>query len=115
MLVICLLSLRRAEYMCADMLRLGVHVTVLALLFPHSASHAFACSLNALMYCSWAMCRDEVSACVQCLFMVGALSWVAHTCPSAIGFETQLNALLITDAVDLASSAMHRLIWSGLV
>ena len=106
--VICMLPVKRVEFVCTDLLRVGIHVTVIALLFPHSAPHAFACSVNALMYSSWAMCRDDVSSCIQCLFVVLSMSWVAHTCPHAVSLETQLDALLIPDVVEYVGGLVRQ-------
>ena len=95
LLVICASGMlyRRADAVCTDLMRLGLHVTALAMLYPHGAHQTFACSLHALLACSWALCRDDLSACALCLFGVCAVSALAHSCSFAVDREAQLNAM----------------------
>ena len=110
LVLVVVFSMRRAEIVCMDLLRLGAHVTVLAMMYPYSAPHAFACSLNALLCCSWALCRDDVSSCIVCVFTVSALSAMAHGCPYAVQPEAQLEALCVSQAVEFVCEMVSR-VW----
>jgi hypothetical protein len=111
LLSLCLFSalFRRAEAVCVDLVRLGLHATALAVLFPFSASQTYACSLHALMVCSWSLCRSDVSACVVCLYGVVTLMVLAHHCPYRIDANEQLYAMAWPSSVDMVFWLLQRL------
>ncbi len=111
LLTLCLVSaaFRRIEAVCVDMVRLGLHATALAVLFPYSASLAYACSLHALMACSWSLCRSDVSSCVVCLYGVATLLALAHQCAFRIDAGDQLYAMAWPSSVDMVFWLLQRL------
>ena len=110
LLCICLAGcvFRRTEAVCADLVRLGIHATALAVIYPYSAHQAYACSLHALMVCAWSLSRDDVSTSVMCLFGIGAMSTLAHECPIATSADFQLNAMAWPGVIELAYGVVLR-------
>lgn len=111
LLSLCLFSalFRRTEAVCVDLVRLGLHATALAVLFPYSASQTYACSLHALMVCSWSMCRSDVSTCVMCLYGTVTLLALAHQCPFRIDAGEQLYAMAWPSSVDIGVWILQRM------
>ena len=111
LLCICLCGslFRRMDAVCTDLVRLGMHVTALAVLYPSSAHTAYACSLHALMVCAWSLSRDEISACVMCLFGIVAVTGLSHECPIATSADIQLNAMAWPGIIELGFKAVQRL------
>ena len=110
LLCICAMGLlfQKIEVVCVDLLRIGLHVTLLAILFQNGAQQTFACSVHALLVCSWALCRDDISSCIVCLFGVCTTLALAHSCSFAVAPVQQLNAMAWPGLVDAMCFVLHR-------
>ena len=109
-LCMCSALFRRAEAVCVDLVRLGLHVTALAILFPYSSPLAYACSVHALVVCGWSLCRSDVSACVVCLYGAVTLLALVRYCPFRVDVDQQLYAVAWPSSVDMAVWLVQRLI-----
>ena len=106
----CSALFRRAEAVCVDLVRLGLHATAIAILFPYSSPLAYACSVHSLVVCGWSLCRSDVSACVVCLYGVTTLLALVHYCPFRVDVDQQLYAVAWPSSVDMAVWLLQRLL-----
>ena len=112
LLGLCLVSslFRRVEAVCEDLVRLGMHATALAIMFPYNASQTYACSLHALIVFAWSLCRSDISACVVSLYGVVTLLVLSHQYPFIIDANAQLYALAWPSTVDFVFLVIQRLL-----
>lgn len=98
---------RSAERLCSDYLRIGIHVTAVALLYTQAKPLAYACSVFSLLFCARHLATDVASTCAFSLAAVVALPFL---CPYALDAESQLSALVWAEAVDIVYYVASRLI-----
>jgi len=96
---------RPLDRLCYDALKIGIHVTALAILFPHPA--CFACSIHSVLSCMQDLATDAVSTCAYSLLAVCALPFMAQSCSYEIQAETQLVAIAWTELVGI----VHYIVW----
>jgi hypothetical protein len=99
---------KQIDAVCADLLLVGCYVTGLALLYPHPA--AFACSVDALLYCMEATAQDLTSLCAYSLLLVAAVPYMMQNCEDDLSLQSAAYSICFTEFIYSIHSIVLKLI-----